>query len=173
MTTQVAGLASSAGSLDATITRLNRMGRLQEASLALASGKPIGDLPGAPDALARFAHVAPPTDASLRLSFAGAQQAALAAPQPNVTEAPLIDRVWDRAQGLITVRRGNDIVVGNPSATVLEHAHIALEAGDLAGAIKALETLQGPPAQAMSEWLGSAKALLSARSALAEMTGQA
>ena len=64
-------------------------------------------------------------------------------------------------------------MVGNPSATVLDHAHTALEAGDLAGAVKAVETLQGPPAQAMEEWLGSAKALLSARSALADMTGQA
>ena len=173
LTARISGLEASASSLDMTTKRVNRLARLQEVSLALASGKPIGDLPGAPEALSRYAHSAPPTESGLRLSFAHAQQAALGAQQPDIKEAPLIDRVWDRAQGLITVRRGDSVVVGNPSATILSQAQTALEAGDLAGAVADIETLSGPPLQAMADWLKEAKSLLSARNALTNMTGQA
>jgi hypothetical protein len=49
----------------------------------------------------------------------------------------------------------------------------ALDAGDLRGAVAAVEKLQGPAAQAMSGWLEQAKALLAARAALAEMAAHA
>ena len=173
LASRIAAIETNAGGLDAVTKRLNRIARLQEASLALASGRPIGDLPNAPEALARYARTAPPTEAQLRLSFPRAEPAALAAQQPDKKSAPFIERVWDRAQGLVTVRRGDDLVVGNSSATTLNQAQTALDAGDLAGAVAAVETLEGPPAEAMAAWLEEAKSLLNVRSALASMADKA
>jgi hypothetical protein len=173
LTARVTAVEANAGNLDAAAKRLNRIARLQEASFALASGRPVGDVPDAPAALARFAHAAPPTEEQLRLRFAPAEKAALAAKQPDEGNAPFIDRVLERAQGLITIRRGDDIVVGNPTAVTLSHARTSLDQGDLTGAVDAVETLKGQPAQAMATWLADAKALLGARSALAEMADRA
>jgi hypothetical protein len=81
--------------------------------------------------------------------------------------------VWERAQDLVTVHRGDDVVVGNPASVTLGQAREALDAGDLKGAISVVETLRGPPRQAMSDWLAQAKALADARLALANLAGQA
>jgi hypothetical protein len=173
LTSRVAAIEANAVNLEAVTKRLNRIARLQEASFALASGRPIGDLPNAPEALARYSQTAPPTEAQLRLRFPRDEQAALAAKQPDNSAAPFVDRVWERAQGLITIRRGDDVVVGNPSAVALSRAQVALEAGDLTGAVAAVDTLKGAPARAMVSWLADAKALLGARSALADMADHA
>jgi hypothetical protein len=153
--------------------RLSRIAKLQEASFALASGRPIGDLPNAPEALTRYAHAAPPTETQLHLRFLHDEQAAVAAKQPDDSDGPFVDRVWERAQGLITIRRGDDVVVGNPTAVALSRAQAALETGDLTGAVSAVDALKGKPGQAMAGWLADAKALLGARSALAAMADQA
>lgn len=173
LTARVASVESKADSLDASAKRLNRITRLQEAAFALTAGRPVGDIPNAPDALTRYAHVAPPTEEQLRLRFQQAKQTALAAEQPDETDAPFVSRVLEKAQGLITLRRGDDVVLGNQSAVILNRAEAALGAGDLRDAVAAIATLKGQPAQAMATWLSEAKALLSARSALAEMANQA
>jgi hypothetical protein len=174
LTSRIAATEAKAPTVDTVAKRLTRVARLQEASFALASGQPVGDVPGAPEALARYAHEAPPTEAQIRQRFQSAQQAALAAkPTQEEGETPFIDRVWDRAQGLVTVRRGDDVVVGNTSATTLGRARAALDAGDLPAAVAAVEVLKGGPAQAMAGWLADAKSLLSARSALAGMADKA
>ncbi|MDR3532839.1 MAG: hypothetical protein P4L90_20075 [Rhodopila sp.] len=173
LTNRVAALEANAGDLDSVTKRLNRIARLQEAAFALQVGRPVGDLPNAPEALSRYAHAAPPTEAQLRLRFPQAERAALAAKQPDTGDAPFIGRVWEQAQGLVTIRRGDDVLVGNPSAIALGKAKAALEAGDLAGAVDAVATMKGPPGQAMAEWLAEAKGLLGARAALADMADQA
>jgi hypothetical protein len=173
LTNRVAGIESNATNFDAVAKRLSRIARLQEAGFALESGRPVGDVPDAPAALARFAHTAPPTEEQLRLRFLRAKQAALAAKQPDDSDAPLANRVWERAQGLITIRRGDDVVIGNPSAVALDHAQSALDSGDLTGAVSAVEPLKGAPGQAMATWLADAKALLGAQAALAAMADQA
>jgi hypothetical protein len=172
LTKRVAAVEANAVSLDAVTKRLNRIARLQEASFALSYGQPLGELPNAPEALARYAHAAPPTEAQLRLRFPRAEQASLAAKQTGASDGPFIDRVWERAQGLITIRRGDDVVVGDPSAVALSRARNALDAGDLTGAVAAIETLKGAPGKAMASWLADAKAVLSARSALTDMANQ-
>jgi hypothetical protein len=173
LTTRVAAVESNAGNIAAVTQRLNRIARLQEASIALAAGRAIGDVPDAPDALARYSHAPPPTEADLRLRFPEAEKAALAAHQPDEADAPFLGRVWDRAQGLVTVRRGEDVVVGNPASVVLNRAQTALDAGDLAGAIETLRSLKGPPGQAIAAWISDAQALLDARTALAQLAAQA
>jgi hypothetical protein len=158
-----------------TAARLNELGRLARiaaAQGALAAGEPLGDLPGAPSALAHFASVNPPTVAGLRLSFTRAEQAALAAGQPDTGDKPFLAGVLTRAQDLITVRQGDRVLLGNPVAGVLARARAELDAGDLAGAVTAVGQLSGPAAAAMANWLADARALLAARAALADMAAQ-
>lgn len=173
LTSRIAALEANAGAVETVTKHLNRIARLQEASFALGSGRPVGDVPGAPEALARFAHAAPPTETALRLRFARAEQAALAAKQPDGHAAPFIDRVLERAQSLVTIKQGDDVVVGSPVAITLNRAQTALDTGDLNAAVAAVESLTGQPAEAMAAWLGDAKSLLEARSALDQMADKA
>jgi hypothetical protein len=139
---------------------------------ALDAGHKLGDVSGAPPALARYATVDPPTEASLRLAFPAASQAALAASRPSVDGQPLLSRIWARAQDLVTIRRGEQVLVGDPAAGLLATARTALDAGDLAGAVRSVGALTGPAAQAMAGWLAQARALLEARAALASWAAQ-
>ncbi len=181
-----AGLSGLAGKVDAVEKRLGvveheagqiavladkagRIGRIQAAQTALDSGQPLGDLPGAPASLARFAQTRPPTEAQLRLSFPAAARAAEEASRPSTQGQPFLDRMWTRAQDLVTLREGDHVIVGDPASGVIARARSALLAGDLAGAVSALDALSGPAAQAMAGWKSQAQALLDARAALAVM----
>jgi hypothetical protein len=140
---------------------------VQAATMALATGQKLGDLPGAPPALSRFANANPPSEASLRLAFPAAAREALAASRPATEGKPLLTRLWAQAQDLVTIRQGDRVLVGDPAAGVLERARAALEAGDLAAAVAEVATLQGAAARAMATWLDQARSLLEARAALA------
>ncbi len=160
----------TAGALAAIADRSQRVSRLQAAAAALEAGQKLGDIPGAPPALARFAQEAPPTDAALRLSFGRAAEAAQRASQPAIMEdQPFATRLWNRAQQVVTVRQGDRVLLGDPVAGVLAHAREALDAGDLRGAVAALDGLAGPAAAAMSGWTSQARALIEARAALSGM----
>ncbi len=158
---------TKAGSAIATLAdREARTARLQMANVALQSGKPLGDIPGAPPALAQFATKPPPTEAALRLSFDAAANSAHEAGQPAKETTPFLTRLWDRAQSGVTVREGDRIIVGDAVSGVLEHARHLLDAGDLPGAVAALDGLAGPAAAAMAPWRAQAQSLLDARAAL-------
>lgn len=173
LSARVTRLETAENSAAAIATKLDKVARLQDAAIALAEGRPVGDLPGAPPALAKFAKAAPPTEAMLRLAFPAAERAALAAEQPDLTGMPFWRRVLEKAQALVTVRRGKDVVVGNRSAVALAAAKAALDAGDLAKAVAALNGLADAPKTAMAPWMAEAQSLLAARAALASMAGQA
>jgi hypothetical protein len=161
------------GQIAGITERAQRISRIQAASAALEAGQKLGDIPGAPPALAQFAHDAPPTEAGLRLSFNSAAEAAQRASQPAIMDdQPFASRLWTRAQQAVTVRQGDRVLLGDPVSGVLAHARQALDAGDLAGAITALNGLAGPAAAAMSGWVGQARALLEARAALATMAAR-
>jgi len=167
-------LEHNAGQITALADRAGRIARIQAAQAALDSGRKLGDLPGAPPALARYAAAPAPTTASLRLSFPAAAAAAMAASQPVVSgDKPFLDRAWARAQELVTLREGDHVIVGDPAAGVLARARAALDAGDLAGAVAALGALSGPAAAAVSGWKAQAQGLLDARQALADMAAHA
>lgn len=165
-------LEHNSGQVGQLTARATRLARLQAAQMALAQGRPLGDMQDAPAALARYASEAPPTEASLRLSFPAAEQAAFNATSPDTANKPFLARMLANAEGLVTVRQGDRVLVGNATAGVLARAHTALEAGDLAGAVADVSSLTGPPAKAMGPWLRKARALLAARSALAEMVAK-
>jgi hypothetical protein len=163
----------TAAGLSSITDRAQRSQRLIAATASLEAGQRLGDIPGAPPALAKFAHDAPPTDAALRLSFNQAAEAAHRASQPAITDnQPLLDRMWTRAQQSVTVRQGERVLVGDPIAGVIAGARQALDAGDLAGSVKALDGLSGPARAAMADWIGRARSLLDARAALAEMAAR-
>jgi hypothetical protein len=150
--------------------RASRAAQWQRAAQALLAGQKLGSLPGAPPALARFATEAPPTEASLRLSFPAAAAAARQASRPDA-HAGFGARALQRVESLVTVREGDRVLVGAPAAPILEAARQKLDAGDLAGAVRALDGLDAAAAAAMSGWRGQAQALLDARAALDAASG--
>jgi len=152
--------------------RANRLARIRQAEDALATGQKLGALPDAPPALARFADINPPTEVGLRLAFPALDRAVRAAARPQVAAQPWTERIWDRLQGLVTIREGDRVVVGDSTAGILARAQLALEAGDLTGAVTALSGLTGDAGQAAEAWLTDARALLEARSALAALAAR-
>jgi hypothetical protein len=156
----------------AAAARLARLARLQAAGAALEAGRPLGEIPGAPPALARFAATAPPGEAALRLAFPAASQRAREASRAGGDEAGIGERVWQRVRTLVTVKEGETVLLGSAAATALGVAAERLAAGDLAGSVAALDGLDAGAAAAMAEWRGQAEALLAARAALAKMAGE-
>ena len=144
-----------------------RAARLQAISAALDAGRPLGDIPGAPPALARFSAAGPPTAASLRLAFPAAAAAALQASDPATAGLTLPWRMWQQVQTLLTIRQGDKILVGTPAASVLAQAQARLDAGDLAGAVATLDQLDAAAAKPIAGWREQAQSLLDARAALA------
>ena len=169
---RLAAIEKTAGQASAQADRLRQVGRIQAAMLALDAGRRLGEIPGAPQALAKFAATDPPTEVSLRASFAPAARNALAAARPVTEGKPVLARLWAEAQDLVTIRQGDRVLVGDPATGVLERARDALAAGDLAGAVTAIGSLTGPAAQAMAGWLADARALLAARAALTDWAAQ-
>lgn len=170
---RLAALEKSASQASGLADRAARLARVQSAETALAAGQPLGEVPGAPSAVARFATAKPPTEASLRLAYPAAERAAMAASRPDTDGKPFLDRVLARAQDLVTIRQGDHVIVGDEAAGVLARARTSLTAGDLPGAVAAVAALKGPAADAMADWLAQAQALLAARAALADMAAHA
>jgi hypothetical protein len=154
--------------------RLNRLVASTALSSALEAGQPLAaalaGLPGTPPpALAAYANAAPPTAASLRLSFDDAARAARAASQPATEGQGVLEAAATRLSNLVTVRRGDQTVWGDAVGGELEGARQALDAGDIAGAVQKVEALPEKTRAPMAEWLKQARGLLAARAALNEM----
>jgi hypothetical protein len=162
-------LQANAQDLTQLTQRMDLLNALGMARLALDAGQPLGQIPGAPPALAQFATTAPPLEARLRESFALAARAAEAASLGDNGQSSFWDKVKARLEGLITISNGTYVIFGPPAAAALIQAQQALDNGDLAGAVAALQNL-GPGAKdAMADWLAQAEALLAARSALLKL----
>lgn len=170
---QAAAQTALAGRLAALAARSGATARLaavQVARAALAAGRPLGPLPDAPPALARFAATAPPTEARLRLAFPAAARAALAASEPATQGRGFWGALLARAEALVTVRQGTHVILGTPASGPLGAAGARLRAGDLAGAVAALGGLDGKAAAAMAPWRTQAEDVLAARAALDAMS---
>ena len=74
-------------------------------------------------------------------------------------------RAWAQLRGLVTIRRIEGAAQSAPEAAVSAAAH-ALAAGDLAGAIAALDRLTGPAAETAQPWLLMARQRLAAEEGL-------
>jgi hypothetical protein len=158
--------ATNLGQLTQRMTLLNALGT---ARLALDAGQPLGQIPGAPPALAQFATVAPPTEAGLRESFPAAARLAEEASLSANGKAGFWAGVKLRLEGIITISNGGQVIFGPPAAAALAQARAALDDGDLAGAVAALQDLSPPARLAMGDWLSQAQGLLAARAAFIAM----
>jgi len=143
--------------------------KFEAAQAALTAGKPLGDLPGAPPALQRFATTPPPTEAALRAQFSDVSAAILAASRPEEAQTTFFSRALARIEQTVTVRQGDHVIVGDPAAGVVARAQALLNGGDLAGAANALSALTGRAADAARSWREQAQALVAARAALLAM----
>lgn len=79
------------------------------------------------------------------------------------------ERTVNRLAGLVTIRRvGPAAVEAGGTEGALALAEQTLAAGDLAGALAALDAVQGADAQPLQPWLADARARLAAEKALAD-----
>jgi hypothetical protein len=110
-------------------------------------------------------------EAALRLAFPEAARAAASASKVSDAALPVLDRMWAEVSALVTVRDGTRVLSGPPAAPALERAGQLVAAGDVAGAVKALDGLDPGAKEAMAAWRGRAEKLLAARAALAKAGG--
>ena len=169
LNTRVDKLEQGAGQAQTVARDAGRAIRIEAAQAALAAGQPLGAIPDAPPALARFATAAPPTESGLREDFPRVAAAARAASQPDLSHRSFLDRALARVQQSVTVRRGDRVLVGDPASGVLARAQNAVDAGDLKGAADTLAGLNGAAAAATRDWVDQVHALLEARASLAAM----
>ncbi|WP_458096101.1 mitofilin family membrane protein [Roseomonas sp. WA12] len=169
---RVQGFERRLAQAEAAERRLSVLAARGTIQTALESGRPLGQALAAlggnpPVALARYREAAPPTEAALRLSFEDAARAARAAAEPQGQSVG--DSALARLQGLVTVRRGEQVVVGDAVSGELERVRRSLDAGDLPGAVERLEKLPEPSRNAMAGWIGQARDLVEARAALRDL----
>jgi hypothetical protein len=169
---RVSKLEQGAGDVEGAASRATRLERIQAAVVALQAGQKLGDIPGAPPALAKFANQAPPTEAALRDAFPALAAHANAVSQPDTAHKTFLQRAFARLQQSVTVREGNEVLVGDPTAGVLSDAGIKVQNGDLPGAVAKLQALHGPAMAAMQGWIDQAQSLIAARAALASLAAR-
>jgi len=166
---KIAALQASTTSVSTAGARIDRLIRLQAASIALANGRPLGVIPDAPPALARYAEKPAPTEAQLRLAFGQVQHDVLAAAKVDNTEKPFLERALGKAEELVSIRRGNEVVIGHSTVAALAQADAAVQAGDFTAALKALGEMDASAQKAAAGWVAQVKSLLDARAALADL----
>ena len=69
-----------------------------------------------------------------------------------------------RMENLVRVRRVDDVTGTSPDA-VVARAHILLDQGDIQGAVRELQSLEGAPAQKAAPWMAQAEGTLAANDA--------
>ncbi|HEY0523299.1 MAG TPA: mitofilin family membrane protein [Stellaceae bacterium] len=77
--------------------------------------------------------------------------------------------VLGKLRSLVTVRHTGAAPENRPAQGAVAQAESALNAGDLAGAVAALDKLSGPAAEAAKPWLDDARARLAAEGAVAKL----
>jgi hypothetical protein len=126
----------------------------------------VGDL----GMLPAYAETGIPTLPALGRSFTTASDKALAA-VATPAGGSLVDNLLASAQSLVTIRRIDEAPAAEGPAATLARAKAALDQGDLAAAVKEIETLDGAMREAFSAWLGEARARLGADQTLTRLEG--
>ena len=124
----------------------------------------VGDL----GVLPAYAEKGIPTVPELARSFAIAEEGATVATAPS-SSGSIVDTLMASAQSLVTIKRIDEPTTGEGPGTAMARAKAALDKGDLAAAVKEIETLDGKPREAFSAWLGQAHARLSADETLIQL----
>lgn len=150
---------------------------LQNLRRAVTEGRPYGRelgslaavAPGSLDAAAlearRESGVA--SQSKLQRDFPSAAKAAIeASREPG--DGSFAGDLLAKARSLVRVRPTGDVPGSTPDS-ILARAEIRLEAGDVPAAIREVEQLQGPAAEAMKGWLAEARARAAAEDAMAQI----
>jgi hypothetical protein len=74
-----------------------------------------------------------------------------------------------RLGGLVTVRRGDQVLWGDTVESEIERARRALAAGDIELSLTFIDKLPPAPKQAMQGWVEQARALIAANAALRQL----
>ena len=113
-----------------------------------------------------------PTLPELVRGFTTARDAALAAETPPpAADASLLDRLLASLNGLVKIRRVDAAAPGEGTVAVLARAEAQLGKGNLDGAIKEVEALDGAARAAFSAWLDQARARVGAAGSLKRLEG--
>ena len=124
----------------------------------------VGDL----GVLPAYAEKGIPTVPDLARSFVVAKEGAQVATAP-ASSGSLVDTLMASAQSLVTIKRIDEPTTGQGPGAALARAKAALDQGDLAAAVKEVETLDGASREAFAAWLGQAHARLSADETLIQL----
>ena len=113
-----------------------------------------------------------PTLPELVRAFATARDAALVAETPPPpADASLLDRLLASLKGLVKIRRVDAAAPGDGTSAALARAEAQLGQGNLEGAIKEVEALDGAPRVPFSTWLEQARARAGAAGSLKRLEG--
>jgi hypothetical protein len=124
--------------------------------------------PGDLGALPSHADTGIPTVAELSASLTKLAEASAAQPAAPA-ETSILDSMVASAKSAISIRRIGADVTGDEPAAVLARAEAALQQGDLAAAIKEVESLPAPSRDAFAGWLDDARARASANDTLSKL----
>jgi hypothetical protein len=173
---------------EATVDRTDQalLVALTQLRQAVGTARPYGSELGAVTALARerpeiTGAVAPlqanaakgvPTLTLLTQQFAAAANEIVRADRAPPSDS-FGDQVVAKLSSLVSVRRVGKGAVEQGAEAAVAAAEQALAEGDLGAAVAALETLQGPAAEAAKPWLDQARARLAAEAAVSKANGLA
>lgn len=113
-----------------------------------------------------------PTGAALELSFATLVPDLIAADRDDGA-GDIVDRLADRINDIVSIRRTGADVPGDGLDARIARAEILLAGRDVAGAVSELSDVSGEPSALLAPWLTQARAHLYARDALADLEARA
>ena len=134
----------------------------------LAALKSLIPDPGDLGALPSHADTGIPTVAELSANLTKLAETS-AAPPTAPAETSILDSMVASAKSAISIRRIGADATGDEPGAVLARAEAALQQGDLAAAVKEVESLPVPARDAFAGWLDDAKARASANDSLSKL----
>jgi len=126
----------------------------------------VGDL----GVLPAYAEKGIPTLPDLTRSFAATRDETAPTAAPPA-DGSLVGSLMAGAQSLVKIKRIDETSAAEGADAALVRAGKALDHGDLAVAVKEVETLEGPAREAFSTWLDQAHARLAAGDTLTRLEG--
>ncbi|WP_306251932.1 COG4223 family protein [Parvularcula sp. IMCC14364] len=111
-----------------------------------------------------------PTVTSLRLRYADDARKALAAAN-RASENGFWGELGARFSGLFSVRK-TGLVSGDSPSAIISRAEVSLDDGDISGALRQLDALEGEAAEVMAGWMEEARSLVSADQLLDEVSNR-
>jgi hypothetical protein len=152
--TQGTSLALAVNQLAQAVDRKGSYGPALQTVASLA-----GDSPETAEALAgleAFADTGAPDMASLRAAFPGVASRVMKAISLSEGDDWMTSALA-RIKSLVSIRRVGEEVVGDTPEALLAQAEVALEDGDLATAVAAMDMLPEPGLEAAADWLTAAR----------------